>query len=381
MKRVISGGLLIDGVHEAAIPHPVVQIEDGQITAIDSRDQLPPDGEHIDLGDLTLMPGFIDTHLHLVGRPAQSKFFDSSEDDLQILLRAAGNAQQALRAGVTNDLILALREAIRTELIVGPRILASGAAIMPAEGHGIEIGRAANNAEELRTAVREQIAAGVDFIKIMATGGGGDRPGSPYYSADELRVVVEEAGRANKRVAAHAHGAAGIRNCVQAGIQRIEHCSFFGDGGSEFDPQLAEAVVDHNIYVSPTNVIDYRRIEKGGRGAPRAILVENWRALLRAGAKFAASSDAGVTDLFYDDYALIPELMVRELGLSPRQAIAACTRVAAEALDLIDEIGTIEPGKCADLVAVRGNPIEDISAMRQVRWVMRHGRVVQEKRS
>jgi imidazolonepropionase-like amidohydrolase len=210
----------------------------------------------------------------------------------------------------------------------------------------------------------------------MATGGGGDGPGNVYYGAADLRAVVETAERAGRRVAAHAHGRAGIRNCVAAGVQRIEHSSFLGNDGAEFDEGLAREIAQRGIRVSPTNVIDYRRQQRNGGGAPRALLNRNWRAQNELGVKFAASSDAGVTDVFYDDYALIPELMVRELGLTPWRAIQSCTQIAAETLGLDKEIGTLEIGKAADMVAVKGNPLTDITALRNVVWVMRGGEVL-----
>lgn len=382
--EMVDAGLVIDGTGNAPLKNAIVVIENGRIRNIRARDKAVREEGAVDARHLTLLPGLIDTHLHLVCNPGARKFFDLSDSQDAILLRAAGNAQAALRAGVTtvgdcgapNELIFPLRAIMDGGDLVGPRMLASGAAIMPSNGHGIEFGRAANNATELRDAVRDQVAAGADFVKIMATGGGGDGPGRAYYTADELRVVAQEASNAGKRVAAHAHGTAGIRNAVEAGIQRIEHCSFYGDGGAEYDAGLAREIVARWIYVSPTNAIDYRRIEKGGRGAPREALNRNWRALFEAGTRFAASSDAGVTDMFYDDYALIPELMVRELGMTPGEALGACTRVAAETLGLETEIGTIQPGKCADVVAVRGNPLEDITVLRNVVWVMRNGRIL-----
>jgi imidazolonepropionase-like amidohydrolase len=294
-----------------------------------------------------------------------------------------------LRAGVTtigdcgadNRIIFPVRDAIDREEIIGPRVIASGTPFTPAGGHGADtIGRGVSGIEELRIAVREQAQAGANFIKVMATSGGGENPGKSHYSVAELTTLREEAAHYGLIVAAHAHGTQGIRDCVTAGIQRIEHCTFYnGQHGFDFDAGTAQAIADQGIIVSPTNVIDYRRIEKGGQGAPRAELNVIWRSLLSAGVCFAASSDAGVTDMYYDDYALIPELMVSELGMSPREAIAACTRNAAAALGLQADLGTLAVGKLADFVAVEGNPLQDITAMRSVHLVGRSGKICYQR--
>lgn len=362
---------------------PVICVQNGRIAEIRTGGSVDA-ADAIDLGEVTLLPGFIDTHLHLACDPSRRPYFDPNESHTRVLLRAVGNAQRLLRAGVTtvgdcggpNDVIFPLRDAIAEGTLQGPRIVASGAPILIRGGHGAEFGREADTRDELLQAVDEQIEAGADFIKIMATGGGGEGPGTAYYSAADLRAVVERAQGAGKLVAAHAHGRAGIRNCVEAGIQRIEHSSFFGNDGSEFDESLAREIAARGIHVSPTNVIDYRRLQQGGAGAPRELLNRNWRAQYELGVKFAASSDAGVTDMLYKDYALIPELMVSELGMTPGQAIAACTRIAAETLGLDEEIGSLEIGKAADIVAVKGNPLDDITALGRIAWVMRGGQVV-----
>jgi imidazolonepropionase-like amidohydrolase len=258
-------------------------------------------------------------------------------------------------------------------------VIASGSPIRISEGHGGFIGREANSAEEVRQAVVEQVEAGADFIKIMATGGGGN-PDSEY-GPEELEAATAEARRLGVRIAAHCHGTVGIKDAVEAGVTRIEHCTFLEQPDvSAPNPDIAEAIVQKGIYVCPTNTVDYRNIQMLGDSAkevaPRAKIIPTWRELLSSGVKFITGSDAGVSQVFCDDYALIMELMVGELGMSPMQAILAGTKVAAEALGMENEIGTLEVGKRADIIAVGGDPLADITALRQVRLVMLGGKVV-----
>jgi imidazolonepropionase-like amidohydrolase len=261
-------------------------------------------------------------------------------------------------------------------------VVASGNVITAPEGHGHQFGRVAQGPERVRQAVVEQAEAGADLIKIMVTGGGGSGPGSSQYSLEELRAATAEAKRLDRRVAVHCHGTQGIRDAVAAGVDRIEHCTYVEDGVPGFDARTAEAIVEQGIYVCPTNTVDYRQMqmlgdsEKTKRLAPRAQLNVTWRKLLESGVPFIAGSDAGISQIYCDDYALIMELMVEELGMSPMQAILAGTRVAAEALGLGEEIGTLEVGKRADMIAVGGNPLEEITALRQVRLVMVGGETV-----
>jgi imidazolonepropionase-like amidohydrolase len=387
--KIIKAKRIIDGTGAGLLLEHAVLLKDGCIQAIIPWDEIKFDAEILDLGDMTLLPGFIDTHLHITLDPGNPNgYYDPEQNPYEIILRAVSNAQSALRAGITtigdcgarNEIIFPVRQAFNDGALIGPRILTSGNAIATVGGHGVDrIGRIASGIAEIQNAVRQQAEAGADFIKVMATSGGGEQPGESHYGVKELTALREEAEKYNLVVAAHAHGTQGIRDCVAAGIQRIEHCSFFnGEAGFDFDSQAAQAIADQGIIVSPTNVIDYRRIEQGGVGAPRDGLNTIWKNLLAHGVSFAASSDAGVTDMFYDDYALIPSLMVSELGMSPMDAILACTQTAAKALGLQDEIGTLEVGKTADMVAVYGNPLEEIDAIRQVYLVMRAGKILHQ---
>lgn len=404
--KIIRAARMIAGKGGEPLTNQAIVVQDGRIRDIkpwgdESVALLGQEAEIIDVKGATFLPGLIDAHVHLT---LNADFFSADkkptdvppkESDESILLRAVGNAQAALRVGVTtvcdcgapNHLIFALREAIRGGVIEGPRVIASGNVITTEEGHGSSVGRViATSSKEVRQAVVEQVEAGADFIKMMVTGGGGKDPGSSQYSLAELQAATAEARRLGKRVAVHCHGTMGIKDAVEAGVTRIEHCSFVKPDVPDFDPEfdsdIAEAIVRKGIYVCPTNTVDYRQMhmlgdsEKVKKLAPRAQLNKIWRELLRHGVKLIAGSDAGCSQVFCDDYALIMELMVGELGMSPLQAILAGTKVTAEALGMEDEIGILEVGKRADIIAVSGNPLEDITALRQVRLVMLGGKVV-----
>ncbi len=405
----IRAGLLIDGTGTSPVRGAVVVVERGRILAAGS-DALPPTGAKVvDLSKQTLLPGFIDAHVHLTGRHVGEgdNWEDARVRDLPQMdaIRGVRNARLTLEAGFTtvrnvgarewSD--IALRDMIREGVVPGPRILAAGHGIGITGGHcdtnGYVPGVAERGPErgiadgpgEIVKAVRSQIKRGADVIKFCATGGvlsEGDPVGAQQYADEEMRALVEEAHLAGRRVAAHAHGTEGIKAALRAGVQSIEH-------GSLLDDEAIALFKEKRAFLVPTlmaqeaveqaarsGVLKGLRAEKALFIAPKAR--DSFRRAVAAGVRVALGTDAGVFP--HGKNAREFELMVAN-GMAPMDAILAGTRNAAELLGLDRELGTIEPGKVADLVAVEGNPLEDIRVLQSPVFVMHEGRVIVERQA
>lgn len=385
-----------------------VEVDAGRITGIwpgPARTGTAAGTDIVEAGGRTLLPGLIDGHVHLLLEPDIDgpEAWDRAllDDDATLLLRGSVASARLLSAGVTTardcggrgGLPVTIRDAIARGTLPGPRILASGPVITRRGGHGHSFGIAADDAPALQSAARDLLNGGVDFLKVMATGGnltGGSRPDLPQYSAPELAVVAAEAHRLGRRVTAHAHAKAGIQNAVDAEIDSIEHCSWLGPGGREYDPALVERMVRRGVFVDLTPAVSYRLVEgQGGQGGAwsglrqrlrrvREVRVPTMVPMWKAGVQFYFRSDAGTPLTFFEDFALVLEQSVLEGGLPADVVIAAATGTAARALGIADDTGTIAVGKAADLLLVDGDPLEDIRALRQVRRVYRSGRLVVE---
>src|SRR5579864_3868255 len=389
---LFRGVRVIDGTG-----HPVV-VHGERIQAVGPTAAPPPEGVKVVEGaGCTLLPGLINMHAHLCmsGAPGQRGLAHESVETQ--LLRAARNAQVSLTSGATTvrdlggtgRLTQTVRDAVTEGLIIGPRIITCGRVITTTAGHGWPHGYRADTADELKKVARTLVEERVDVLKVMASGGGGT-PGSnvaaPQYSADELRVLVAEARRLGKPIATHAIGTASIRNAVLAGIDTIEHCGWMGmDGGLEFDESLIERMLAQGTTVVPTITVWYRaayddvKNMSEDRKRMRSVREERtaaWAKIHAAGVRFATGPDTGIHDTYFDNLAWELELMVEHMGVSPLDAIAAATHHSAVALRLEHEIGTIAPGKIADLLLVEGDPATEIGALRRVRLVVRAGRPV-----
>ncbi|MBI2955812.1 MAG: amidohydrolase family protein [Acidobacteria bacterium] len=356
------------------------------------------DATVIDLSRATVLPGLIDAHTHLTSDHRYHGYRSLGLSVPRQALHGAANARRTLEAGFTTvrDVSgegyadVALREAISEGDIPGPRMLASGPALGITGGHcddNLLPAEYAHRAEgvadgpwAVRQKVREVIKYGADLIKFCATGGvlsKGDEPGTQQYTLEEMRAIVEEAHQLGRRVAAHAHGAEGIKTAIRAGVDSIEHASLIDEEGIALARQHGTALVV-NLYTT------FFIIERGAEVGILPESIEKSRSMAdvrpqhfarahRGGARLVFGTDAGVFP--HGENARQFALMVR-YGMTPLEAIQAATIHAAELLGWGDRVGALEPGKFADLIGVEGDPLADVTVLERVKFVMQGGQLV-----
>jgi imidazolonepropionase-like amidohydrolase len=386
---------LVDGTGSPARPGTSVLCSGGRIEWIGPADQAPavPDRAVVHGGGRSLLPGLINAHVHLSSDASPDLAAQVAADTVPMAtLRAATMARLTLQTGVTtvrdcgaaSNIVIDLGRAIDAGLVPGPRVVAAGRVITMTGGHGHFIGREADGVDAVRRAVRAEIKEGADFIKVMATGGvltAGVDPNNISLLPEELAVVAEEAHNSGRRVTTHAIGNAGIRNALLAGIDSIEH-------GMHLDDDTLQIALDRGAFLVPTLLAVARIVEAGvANGVPDWVVEkaaeqtqysrDSFVAAVRSGMKIAAGTDAGTPFNPHEDLADELALMVG-LGLTPMQAIVAATRNAAENLDVLHAVGTVEVGKRADLLLVDGDPTADISAVARVVLVAKDGVVVRD---
>ena len=387
---VLSGARIIDGTGAEPVRGRSVVVEKGVIAAV-VEDARAPRGNGMDLAGHTLLPGLINCHVHLCLGAEADPVRPLREEPLGLTaIKALLRARETARAGVTTvrDLggreyvEIAVRRAIQEGLIDGPRILAAGRPVCMTGGHGHWLAREADGPDDVRKAVREQLKAGADVIKIIATGGvmtPGVEPGSPQLTLEEMRAAIEEASRAGRRTAAHAMASSGISDAIAAGITSIEHGIY-----------LTEEIVAHmrrdGTFLVPT-LNAPAAIASGGlaAGIPDFMVrksevvvpahVASFQLAHRAGVRIAAGADSGTPLNFHG--SLLPELtLMVKYGMTPLEAIRAATVTAADCLGLGEVTGRVAPGYAADLIAVAGDPAERIEALADLKLVLVSGRVL-----
>ena len=400
MKLVLKADRLIDGTGTDPVSDAALIIEDGRITDITSRSNvtgLSDDHDVIELSGGTIMPGFIEMHSHMhCSAETDAYQHIMTESDQVFLMRAVGAVRAALTSGVTtmrdlgarNQVAFPVKKAIEDGIIPGPRLIVAGTPITTTGGHCNMFGTEADTVEEVVTAIRNQFKQGAGYIKIMSTGGGftpGTNVRAPQYPVETLKSAEKDAERLNLRIAAHCHATAGVRNCVEAGVHNLIHCSWLAEDpeqGYDYDPDVADAIAEKGIWVDPTlalgrlNRMRGRVRVAGGTMLDPARRFEILRDMWDRGVKFVTGMDSGMINARFDDFAYIPEVMVDELGISPMEAIVCSTKTSAECLGIAEETGTLEVGKAADAVMVKGNPAEDIKAIHDVDTIVTQGRVV-----
>jgi imidazolonepropionase-like amidohydrolase len=381
MLIVFRNGKIIDGTGKV-IEKGTVAVNGKNLVFVGPTNKFRPSSKDtiFDLSGKTILPGLIDCHVHfcLDGSPDPVRSF-SRESVPTTVLKAARYAELTLEAGVTTvrdqggkDYIdIAIRDGIESAFIPGPRMICCGKQICMTGGHGWEFGREANGENDIRTAAREQLKAGANFIKMMATGGimtKGVEPGSTQFTIEELRAGVQEAQKAGKRTASHAQGTEGIKNSLLAGIHSIEHGIFLDD-------EAIELMLERKAYLVPTLSVTYHILRGGTKRGVPAFAVEKARLAIkshkqsvkkayRAGVPIAFGTDAGTPFNEHGENLKELELLVAT-GFTPMEAIIAATKTASDVLGLEQMIGSLEKGKLADLIVVDGNPLEDIGLLQK----------------
>jgi imidazolonepropionase-like amidohydrolase len=398
---LIKAGRLLDVRTGRLLSNQAILIEGDRIKEVGPASQLTSKAAGasvIDLSNATVLPGLIDCHTHLTSEPGHSGYESLGISTPRQALYGAKNAKLTLEAGFTTVrnvgaggyADIALRDAINAGDVPGPRIDASGPAIGVTGGHCDESLLApefhhsadgvADGVPALMQKTREIAKYGADCIKICASGGvlsKGDSPEATQFNDEEIRAIVIEAHRLGRKVAAHAHGAAGIKQAVLAGVDSIEHGSFIDD-------EAIRLMKEKGTYLVPTLYLADWFVENYQLMRVPEFMVEKAKVVMPAARQnIARAFKAGVKVAFGTDAAVYPHgwnarefaVMVK-LGLSPMQSIQAATVNAADLLGWSDRIGTIEPGRFADIIAVRENPLDDVKRLEKVAFVMKGGSVI-----
>ena len=396
-------GSLIDGVNDRLQGESTLVIEEGAISSVQSgRVDVPEGVRLVDLQNRTCLPGLIDMHVHLEGQTSPDNYIKQFVlDDAQVAFNSLEFAKTTLMSGFTtvrdvggSGVNINLRDAINAGKVTGPRIFTSGKSIATTGGHadptngwkdeiegdpGPKEG-VINGVADARKAVRQRYKEGADLIKITATGGVLSLAKSgtaPQFKMDELEAIVSTARDIGYHVAAHAHGVEGMQRAIRAGVRTIEH-------GTLMDQETMELMKEYGTYLVPTitagkSVADsakipgyYPEVVVPKAVALGPIIQETFAQAYKSGVNIAFGTDAGV---FAHGENANEFIYMVEAGMPPMEAIKSATVVAARVLDASDRLGSLQEGKVADVIAVTGNPLEDISVLKKVDFVMKQGKI------
>jgi imidazolonepropionase-like amidohydrolase len=408
-RVLIRAGRLIDVERERVLTDHVIVIEGDRIVDVVAEGPAESSSVTIDLPDRTVLPGLIDCHAHMIGEMETGLGYAAlvMRTAAQEAMTGVRNARATVEAGFTTVrdvgtfrafVDCALRDAINAGDVAGPRMMCAGAYVTVSGGGGDVTGLSpdvdavvpidlrfgvANSVDEVRARVRRILGGGADFIKVIATGAvltEGTTPGAPEFSEDEIRAAVEEAGLSGAHVAAHAHGAEGIKRAVRAGVRSIEH-------GSLMDDEAIELMASSGTYLAADVYCGDWIAEEGARGGWSAdVMRKNEETTDAQREGFTKAVKAGVAIAYATDSGVYPHAWVGKqfaymvrYGMTPMQAIRSATVVASELMGWPDRVGTIAAGRFADLVAVVGDPLDDVSVLEDIGFVMKAGVVVKDR--
>ena len=396
VRIAIRAGRLIDGLGGAPATDVVILVENDRITAVGKGLPIPPGAQVIDLRRSTVLPGFIDAHTHVTSQPENYMEDLFRKSPVDVAVAAHVFARRTLEAGFTTIrdvgagefIDVALRNAINHGMVVGPRMQVATLTVGSTGGHGdltgfspyVKFGQfsgIADGVDEIRKLVRFEVKNGADLIKMLASAGvlsEEESVGAPQFTQEEMNAVVQEATMWGRKVAAHAHGAEAIKRALRAGVASVEHASLIDDEGIRLAKEHGAYLV-MDIYNDDYIMAEYKRL-----GYPQKILDkeasvgrlqrESFRRAVQAGVKMAYGTDAGVYPHGWNGKQFAKMV---EWGMTPMQAILAATQGSADLLGWSDRVGSIQTGRFADIVAVDGDPLKDISELERVRFVMKDG--------
>jgi imidazolonepropionase-like amidohydrolase len=397
MKWAIHAKRLFDGTGNAVIQDAFVVIENQRITAVGPAAQGPLSAAIpvLEVGDRTVLPGLIDAHVHMLfSGSALSGQESRTATDTEALLTGARNAHLGLQSGLTtvrdcgdrNYLSLVLRDYINSGGLPGPRLVCSGPVITTTAGQLWWNGLECDTDDELQRAVRTLVKHGVDFIKLMGSGGNatpGSNPEVSQYAATGFRTVADDAHRMGKMVAVHVHGTDSMAYAAEAGIDTLEHCPFRAQGTIKYQERVVDTILKKGLIVSLAMPATWYRLRaedmQDVRSHPGHLWPERYdtiRKMHAAGVKLVVSSDQGSTGTRIDELSLLMEFLVETIKMPAADVLYGVTGRAAQAVGLADCLGTLVPGKLADLVIVDGNPLTDMKTMRRMHMVIKDGQVL-----